>query len=208
MRPRVVALAAPFLLGACGSVLAPPAAVVGGHKIPARTVTDALHAFEATSQFDQSAQLSGRGVVARQFEQSYLARLIRRYVLGSRARELGVQVTGAEVSRGVNRIESSFPTQASFDKALADQGLTLPQLRLLLRDRILERKLRARVTQGVAKADRDTTWQQWVTTAYREARVNVNPSYGTFNLQTQTIVDRAASFPGAATPSPTSSPAG
>jgi hypothetical protein len=204
----LAALGAGLILGGCGSVLAPPAAVVAGHKIPAKDVTAALDRFEASSQFAQASQQSGQGALARQFEQSYLARLVRRYVLGARARQLGVVVTGADVQKALTQIESNFPSQAAFRTALQQQGLTLDQLRPLVRDRVLEQRLRARVIAHVAsRAAQDQAWLRWLIAAYRAARVNVNPRYGTLDLQTQTIVN-PATFPGAAhsSPSPASSP--
>jgi parvulin-like peptidyl-prolyl isomerase len=71
---------------------------------------------------------------------------------------------------------------------------------------------RVQITQQVAGPRQNQEWQRWVIAAYRDAHVNVNPSYGTLDLNTQTIVDRAGSFPGAAKTTPpqpqTSSPSG
>jgi hypothetical protein len=198
----VAALGAGVILGGCGSVLAPPAAVVAGHKIPARDVTAALQRFEASSQFAQASQQAGQGTLARQFEQSYLARLIRRYVLNARARQLGVVVTPTDVQKAVSQIEGNFPSQDAFRAALKQQGLTLAQLRPLVRDRVLEQRLRGRVTAHVAsRSGKDQAWLRWLIAAYRAARINVNPRYGTLDLQTQTIVN-TATFPGAAHSSP------
>ena len=94
----------------------PPAAVVGGRKIPTKDVATALDRFEASSQFVQAAQQSGGSVVARQFEQSYLARLVRRYVL-ARAPARGITVTTAEVQHAISQIESTFPNQGAFHRA-------------------------------------------------------------------------------------------
>ncbi|MEA2508940.1 MAG: hypothetical protein QOG21_1022 [Actinomycetota bacterium] len=206
-RTVAVVLAAVLVLGACGNVLAPPAAVVDGHKITTSTITTALRQFEASSQFRQAAQQSGGKVVARGLEQSYLARLIRRYILTARARQLGVQVTTTEMSRALNGIRKNYPNKAAFRKAIQQQGLTFARLRPLVRDGVLERELRAKVTAGVAsRPARDRVWQKWLIAVYKAARVNVNPRYGRLDLSTQTIVDTAGAFPGAATPSVSASP--
>jgi parvulin-like peptidyl-prolyl isomerase len=205
----LAAALAGLILGGCGNVLAPPAAIVGGRKVSTKVVTTALDRFEASSQFVQAAQQSGGSVVARQFEQSYLARLIRRYVLTGRARQLGITVTPAEVQHAIAQIESSFPTKAAFRSALQQQGLTLATLRPLVSDRVLEQKLRSRVTAHVAsKAAKDRAWLQWLIAAYKAAKVNVDPRYGTLDLNTQTIVNTEGSFPGAGSPPPSPSPSG
>jgi parvulin-like peptidyl-prolyl isomerase len=331
------------ILAACGNVLVPPAAVVGGHSIRAKDVTAALDSFKASPQFLQAAQQSGPTAVARQFEQTYLARLIRRYILAGRARQMGIEISDFDVQRALKQIQSNFPTQAAFAKALHQQGLTSAELIPLVRDRIVEQRLRTKVTSDVAPTDaelrafyhqhldqyrqilvshilvtkrpkaqrivdqlhataaaklpalfahlakkfstdkssaakggalgpltggnfvapfqkaakqlkpgqvsdpvktkfgwhvifvhrhvqtyrdvraqiaqqvagprQDREWQRWLIQSYRTAHVKVNPSYGTLDLQTQTIVDNPGSFPGAppaspspATPGPLTSP--
>jgi hypothetical protein len=203
----LAAVASAVLLAACGSVLAPPAAVVGGHKIRSKDITQALDGFEASDQFRQAAQQQGGKAVARQFEQSYLARIIRRYVLSARARHLGVTVTEADVQKAITQIQNTFPDAAAFRKALVQQGLTFAQLRPLVRDRVLEQKLRAKVTAGISsRAAQDQAWVRWLMAAYRAARVKVNPRYGVFDLATQTIVNGSGRFPGAPSPSPSPTP--
>jgi hypothetical protein len=207
-RTMAVVLATVLVFSACGNVLAPPAAVVEDHRISTDTITTALRQFEASSQFGQAAQQSGAKVVARGLEQSYLARLIRRYILTARARQLGVLVTTTEMNRALGAIRKNYPNKAAFRKALLQQGLTFARLRPLVRDGVLERKLRAKVTAGVtSRAARDKVWQKWLIAAYKAARVNVNPRYGRLDLSTQTIVDTPGAFPGAATPSVSASPA-
>jgi hypothetical protein len=202
-----VSVAVALLLGACGNVLAPPAAVVDGHKISTKTVTTTLRRFEASSQFKQAAQQSNGKVVARGLEQNYLARLIRRYILNAHARQLGVTVSAADLQRALDRIQKNYPNKSAFLKAIHQQGLTLARLQPLVRDAVLERKLRAKVTAGIpSRAARDKAWQKWLIAAYKAAQVNVNPRYGTLDLTTQTIVDNTGAFPGAATPSSSPSP--
>jgi hypothetical protein len=199
-------------LAACGSALVPPAAVVGGRDIRTKGVTAALDRFKVTPQFAQAAQQSGPNVVARQFEQTYLARLIRRYVLAARARQMGIVVSTTDVRHALNQIESTFPSQTAFATALKQQGLTLHLLTPLMRDRIVEQRLRRKVTANVAPSNeklraiyrqqQDRAWQRWLINAYKAADVNVNPSFGTLELTTQTIVDNTHAFPGAPAESP------
>jgi SurA-like N-terminal domain len=208
MKRALSLISATLVLSACGNVVAPPAAIVRGHKISAEQVTSALDRFKGTAQFDQSAQQSSENLVARQFEQSYLARLIRRSILNARAKQMGIAVTNSEVQRGLTKIQGTFPDKAAFQKALRGQGLTLDQLRSLVRDRVVEQKLRRKVVAGVPRAQQAAKWQQWLIAAYKDAGVNVNPSYGGLDPATQTLVDTPGRFPGAApaSPSPTTAP--
>jgi foldase protein PrsA len=106
-----------------------------------------------TPQFSQAAQQSGPNAVARQFEQTYLARLIRRYVLAARAHQMGIVIATSDVRHALNQVESSFPTQAAFATALKQQGFTLDRLTPLVRDRIVEQRLRRKVTANVAPSE-------------------------------------------------------
>ena len=79
-----------------------------------------------------------------------------------------------------------------------------------MRDRVLEQKLHSRVTANIASraatSRADRAWLRWLIAAYKAARVNVDPRYGTLDLNTQTIVNSGGSFPGAANASPSPSP--
>jgi parvulin-like peptidyl-prolyl isomerase len=206
---RVIAviseMVAALALSACASVLAPPAAVIGSHKLPTRTITDALHSFEKSPQFRQASLQSGPKVVARQFEQSYLSRLIRRYILTIHARRLGITVTNADIDRALAQLQKRFGSKDAFNKAMAQQGLTLAQTRVLLRDNVLERKVQAKVTALHKAGKEDLAWSRWLIAAYQAAHVKVNPIYGVLDIQNQSVVD-SSFFPGAATPSPTPTP--
>jgi parvulin-like peptidyl-prolyl isomerase len=162
-----------IILSGCGSVLAPPAARLDGREISAKSVTEAVNRFEKTAQFAQAAQQSSKSAVARQYEQSYLSRIIRRYVLGARARRLHVVVTHADVQAALSQIERNFPSQEAFQKALEQQGLTLDQLGPLVRDRVLETKLRTKVTADVAPSTQELkAYYQQHLSDYRQVLVS------------------------------------
>ena len=200
-----ISVALALALSACANVLAPPAAVIGSHKIATKTITDALHSFQKSAQFQQAAQQSGPLVVARQFEQSYLSRLIRRYILTIHARQLGVTVTSGDIDRALTQLQKRFGSQSAFNKAMRQQGLTLAQTRVLLRDNVLERKLQSKIAALHKAGKEDLAWSRWLIAAYRAAHVKVNPTYGVLDIQNQSVVD-SSFFPGAATPSPTPTP--
>jgi parvulin-like peptidyl-prolyl isomerase len=155
MKPHLAAVAAALLLSACGDALAPPAAVVSGHRISTSSVSKALDRFKESPSYSQAAQQSGGGVISRQFEQAYLARLIRHDVLTVRARQMGIVVTTAEVQRALTQIKSNFSNEAAFRKALQQQGLTQGDLVPLVRDRVLEQRLRTKVISEIAPSTQE-----------------------------------------------------
>jgi foldase protein PrsA len=156
MRAWVVIMVAAAALGACGSeVASPSAATVNGKKIPRSEITIALERFEKTKGFDQLAQQSGEEAARRQFEQAYLAQQIKRAVLTPEAEALGVEVTDEELTRQLDRIKANFGSEENFRKALEERGFTLQQVADLVRDQVLEQKIRQKVTAGSAASDRE-----------------------------------------------------
>ena len=145
--------AAMMLSSACGTAFASTAAVVAGRQISMRRVSDALDVFVGSAQYKQLLGQQEPAVVKRQFEQSYLSAAIRHDVLGPAATRLGIEVTDDEVNAHIEQIKSGFPNDAAFQKAMTDQGLSIDQLTVLIRDRILQDKLRKEVVQRVAPSD-------------------------------------------------------
>jgi parvulin-like peptidyl-prolyl isomerase len=128
----------------------PTAARASGRTITASQVHDALIGFEHSAQFTKQAQQSDPESVKRQFEQAYLATLVRRFVLSSAAVTMGITVSDAQVQARLTQIKGQFPDEKGFQSALASQGLTLAQLTDLVRDRIVQSRLHAHVVAPVA----------------------------------------------------------
>jgi parvulin-like peptidyl-prolyl isomerase len=147
----VVAVLTVTLAGAaCGDLLAPAAATVNGDKITIDEVETVVDRFRESPAFEQAAQTEEPGVVAREFEQSYLSRLIRREVLEAEARRLGVEVTDQDVSDRLDQITADLEAQGqSLEDLMAQQGLTQALVRAFVADDELERRLRAKVTEEV-----------------------------------------------------------
>ncbi len=118
-----------------------------------RRVSDALDAFVKSAEYKKLLGQQGPAEIKRQFEQSFLGAQIRHQVLNPAADRLGVDVTQDEVDAQLRHIESRYKDKDAFQKAMADQGLSLAQLTQLVRDRTLQDKLRAHVVQGVAPSD-------------------------------------------------------
>ncbi|CAN5679818.1 hypothetical protein BH18ACT15_BH18ACT15_15790 [soil metagenome] len=137
------------LLAACGSA-SDAAAIVNGRVVSASSIQAASDRFTGTPAFKQQAQQSSGAETERTFQQTWLSRIIRARVLADAAAKRGVRVSDAEVRQQIEQIKQvNFKTESEYQKALADQGLTEPVLRQLVRQGLLEQRLQASVTQSV-----------------------------------------------------------
>jgi foldase protein PrsA len=139
--------------GACGELLEPAAAVVGGRKITMHEVDAALDELKESAEFKRLAAQNDEGVILRRYEQGYLAVLIRREVLRLKAEEMGVEVTDREINEQIENRKAEFPSPAAFEEALSESGLTIDSLRDFLRDREYEEELRDIVVEDVEASE-------------------------------------------------------
>jgi parvulin-like peptidyl-prolyl isomerase len=156
MKTRLMALfvAAVAALAACGGdagggLTANAAAAVDGEKITVDEVDDALATFEKTGQYEQLTSQQEPNAVRRQFQQGYLSQIVRRYVLDKEAEEHDIDVSSQEISEALDQIKADFPSEDEFQKAVDQQGLTDDQLQDLVRDQIVEDKLRQEISSGL-----------------------------------------------------------
>jgi foldase protein PrsA len=149
----VIAMAAVVLLAGCGDLLAPAAAVVNDHKITVDEVNEGVAQLEETPQYKQLAAQGDVDAFKREFEQTYLSQLIRRAVFEPKAAELGVKVTDADVTERLDEIKANFASTSAFEESVKEQGITLEQLPLLVRDNLLAERLRAEVVADVQPAE-------------------------------------------------------
>ena len=156
MKPRLaLTIALLLVLSGCGNLFDTAAAVVGGTKITVQEVSEGLDKFKATEEYQRLAAQGDSQAIERQFQQAYLTQLVRRAVLEPRAEELGVEVTDEEVAERIDEIKNDFGSDSGFEEALKEQGLDLEQLELLVRDNILEDKLREEVTADIGATDEE-----------------------------------------------------
>ncbi len=67
-------------------------------------------------------------------------------------------------------------------------------------------EVKDQIVSEVAGQAQEDAWRAWVIAAYEDAEVTVNPRFGEFDLETQTVADATPDqIPGAATPKPTPS---
>lgn len=140
---------AAVLLAGCGTA-SDAAATVGGHVISASSIQAASDRFMGTPAFKQQAQQSSGPEAERSFQQSWLSRIIRARVLDEAAAKRGIQVGDGEIEQQIQQIkQTNFKTEEEYQKALADQGLTEPILKQLVRQGVIEQRLQASVTRSV-----------------------------------------------------------
>ncbi|MCA1708144.1 MAG: SurA N-terminal domain-containing protein, partial [Actinobacteria bacterium] len=154
MNPTKLAVGtlAALSLASCGLV-DPAAAVVNGRKIAVDEVQVAVDDFKESPEYERLGAQGDSEAITREFEQSYLATLIRRAVLTPEAADRGVKVTTGEVQDQLDDIRAEFASDSAFEEALKEQGLTLDQLEQLIADRALEQKLRESVTADLAPTE-------------------------------------------------------
>ena len=150
-----LALCAALGLTGCGELTDPAAATVNGEKITFEEVDAGLATFKSTERYKQLSGEEEAESLSRQFEQGFLATLVRRQVLGPEAEALGIEVTDAEVDQQIEVIKADFPDETAFLDALKEQALDEQQLRELVYDRLLEQELRAEVTKEAVPSEEE-----------------------------------------------------
>jgi SurA N-terminal domain len=146
------------------------AASVDGLEISVSDVNEAVEGFEATDQFDQLAEESDRGTALRQFEHAYLVQQIKRLVLRSRAEALRIDIQ-TEVTKRLDETKRGYPSGEKFRVALEDMGYTLGEFSGLIKDQVLEERLREEVTSEVA--DQSKPSEKELKQYYRRIRTNI-----------------------------------
>jgi parvulin-like peptidyl-prolyl isomerase len=111
-------------------------------------VRDVLHREQDSGE--RQRQLGQTGEVA-------YADLFRELLLQSRADQLGVEVTDAQVDTAVSQLKQSYNIKSDdeFKAALAQSGVTEAQLRAQLRKQLRVQEVRGREVQGRVKVDEE-----------------------------------------------------
>jgi parvulin-like peptidyl-prolyl isomerase len=146
----VMSLVAAVLLSACADGGDAAAATVNGNDIPTSAIDAELQAFRDSERYEEFGGSDDIDSIERQFAQGILAQLVRRAVIEPIARDLGVEVTEAQIDAEMDVIRADFPDDATFQDALAAQALTEEKLRELVADRMLEEGVRQEVIGELA----------------------------------------------------------
>ncbi|MFC3572795.1 SurA N-terminal domain-containing protein [Streptomyces yaanensis] len=187
------ALAAAPLLTACGSTAHPgAAAVVGGQRITVAQLEDRVNEVRtaqraaATNDAQYAQTLARTGSLTR----DTLHSLVLDRVLRRAAKDAGVSVT----RRDVQEMRASLEQQAGGAKALRsawlDQYGVAPQrVDDSLRTEIEAQKLAAALGADMNTTDGKAMFWKAMSQASKELHVDLNPRYGTWDVQKSSRVD-------------------
>jgi SurA N-terminal domain len=178
------------VLGACGSALTPPAAVVNGRDISQATLAESVREFltdPATAQ-----QVASEGAAGRpDFTRRVLRYLVQVELARGYARSRGIRVTAAEVQASLARDEQQQGGHRAFLRFLAGRGLTVDEVRGNIGRVILVTKVAQSLARAGTTAQTRTAqgaFDAWMRGRLRLADVRVNPRFGALDARTTEIV--------------------
>jgi hypothetical protein len=193
--PRVVvAIAVAVALSACGTRFQSPAATVDGHSISQDELKAEIDLALTDPRLAQ--QIAGpQGAQAKaELTRQALAGLIRREVASEYALAHRLVVTAADIDQELQAIIAQVGGQTQFDALIRDRGLSLSQVRGLLANQVLLRKIQEDVVAALPTPPSndpqalDQAFQNWLTSRVVHAEVSVNPRFGRFNRSTGEIL--------------------
>ena len=191
-RGRFVAtvLAAVALLSACGSRFEPPAAIVDGKQITQADLRDRVREFLTDPQFAAQARGPKGDAFTRDLTRRVLGVLIRQRIIAEFARRTRTTVSSQEVAQQVAAIIQRVGGPVRFRQILKKQGLTLAELRRDIAESLLLDKVRRGIV-GPAAANPNQAqelFSRWLRGRLAHARIEVNPRFGTFDLNSPDVV--------------------
>jgi foldase protein PrsA len=155
MRTRIFilllcAVAAGAACGEGGGIASEPVpAEVDGKEIESEQLDAELDEFTESAAYREAAKTQDAEELQRQFQQASLSRKIRIEVFESKADEIGVEVTEADLDERLGQIKAQFESEEAFQARVAQEGLTEDAVDELIYLGLLEEQLRAEVTKGL-----------------------------------------------------------
>jgi foldase protein PrsA len=129
-------------------VFAKKAATVDGSPIYMSEVQSQLD--RITKQHTTAAQKKAFEQQKKQITAQILDLLIDEKVYTIEANTMGIKVTDAQTETEVNNTIKRFPSQAEFDKALKDAGMTMDDLRAYTKTRLITDQVNKKVVGAVS----------------------------------------------------------
>lgn len=114
-------------------------AVVNDEVITQRDVDQLLAVLYA--QFSQEFKDDELVKKMEEVKTNILNQIIEDKLVLSRAKELGIKVTGSEINERLNSVKQGFPSEEEFYKTLETQGVTVANLKDRYNDQIMMKKL-------------------------------------------------------------------
>lgn len=150
----IVAVAAVVVFVFGWNPFAKKAATVNGDVIYYSEVQKQLD--RVSSQYKTADQKKAFEQQKKQIEKQILDLLIDEKIYVQQADEMNITVTEAEVDKEVNLTIKRFPSEAEFNKALKDAGMTLDDLKEYTRTRLLTDKVNKKVVGKVTVTEKET----------------------------------------------------
>ena len=145
-RLLLFALALLALVGtACGRYLTTGVAVVNGVSITNSELEKQFKAVAGSQQLSGSFDQNNPQQVL-EIQRQIIVTLIQKELIKQEAGHLKIHVTETQVDRGLQQVRSQFADEAQFQQALAQNKLTLADLRSQIRDQSLLDQVRSRAT--------------------------------------------------------------
>lgn len=143
-----VAILALFAFAAVGcNLFAKKAATVDGTPIYVDAVNKQMD--RITKQHKTAEQQKAFESQKKQIQSQILDLLIDEEIYNQQGAKLGIKVTDAQVETQVNATIKRFPSQAEFDKALKDAGMTMQDLRDFTKNRMITEAVNKKVVGKV-----------------------------------------------------------
>jgi peptidyl-prolyl cis-trans isomerase C len=131
-------------------------ATVAGKPITRAELDDALAVAKASYTQSKQAFPKAGTPEYQSLQQQSVATLVRVSEIKQEAVALGVKVTEADVSKGLDQlIKAQFKTQQKFDDYLKSSGFTLAQIKDYERNQLIEKRLVAIITKNVKVSSAD-----------------------------------------------------
>jgi len=159
-----------FVGTACGRYLTTGVAVVNGVSISNDELDKQFKAVAGSQQFSGSFDKNNPQQVL-EIQRQIIVTLIQKELIKQEAVNLKIHVSDAQVAAGLQQVRSQFTDDAQFQQALAQNKLTLADLRTQIRDQALLDQVRARATGTTQVTDAEIAKAYGSGSQFEEIRV-------------------------------------
>jgi hypothetical protein len=197
----LVAVTALGVTSAC-TARAGAAAVVGSDRIE----ISSLHGMTVRGTNTASLQTFGS---AEALQRRELTLLVRRDLIASLAKQMGISVSPGQVGAVEHNFASQAGSQSAFEQQAEQSGVAVRDLPGVLRDEALGEAISAKLTSDATKAD--ALYAQALQKEAARVGVHISPRFGKWDQSTVAVIaapDDLSTPPKGSTPSPTASPTG
>ena len=155
---------------ACGRYLTTGVAVVNGVSITNAELDKQFKAVAGSQQFSGAFDQNNPQQVL-EIQRQIIVTLIQKELVRQEADHLKIHVTDAQVDQGLQQVKGQFADEQQFQQALAQNKLTLADLRTQIRDQSLLDQVRTRATGTPQATDAEVLKAYGTGSQFEEIRV-------------------------------------